>query len=410
MLLDFSVTNYSSFAEVNTLYMTPTVIKEFPDNILSEDSCKSLSIAAIYGANASGKSNLLNAIATMRDLIVKDAKRNSAETLPYNPFLFQENTAQALTRFEIEMRIEGVTYRYGMEYNAQKIDAEWLFETPKKSERVLFLRDNQTFEISNHFKEGKGLEHRTRENGLFLSVVDQFNGQIAKKIVHWFSEKLNIISGITHDFRNFSLKLAQQKEHEPRIKKFFAALDVGFEDFKIVENGKKIIETKHTIFNAENQAIAEKWVDMKDYESSGTNKLFDLSGPIFDTLAIGGVLVVDELDAKLHPLLTLGIIDLFQNKVINDKNAQLIFTTHETFLLNKGELRRDQINFVEKDRFGKSELYQLVRYREDGEKIRNDRSFEKDYLAGSYGAAPFLGDLEILKILPNTTLAQRYMS
>lgn len=394
MLLEFSLTNYSSFAEVNTLYMTPTVIKEFTDNILTESTCKSLSIAAIYGANASGKSNLLNAIATMRDLVVGDSKRNSALKLPYNPFLFHENTAQALTRLEIEMRIEGVNYRYGIEYNAQTIEAEWLFETPKKTERLLFSRENQDFDISNHFKEGKGLEQRTRENGLFLTVVDQFNGKIAKKIVHWFSEKLNIISGITHDFRNFSLDLAQKKEYELLLKKFFTTLDMGFEDFRIIENGRKTIETKHTIFDAQNQVVSEKWLDMNEYESSGTNKLFDLCGPIFDTLKNGGVLVVDELDVKLHPLLTLGIIDLFQNQDINDKKAQLIFTTHETFLLNKGKLRRDQINFVEKDRFGKSELYSLVRFRE---KVRNDRSFEKDYLAGSYGAAPFLTGFQTLK-------------
>jgi AAA15 family ATPase/GTPase len=133
---------------------------------------------------------------------------------------------------------------------------------------------------------------------------------------------------------------------------------------------------------------------MRNQESAGTNKVFNISGPIFDVLQKGGVLVIDELDSSLHPLMTLAITRLFNSEKENSKNAQLIFTTHDTNLFSYGKYRRDQIYFVEKDRYGASDLYSLVEYREeDGTKIRKDRSFEKDYIQGRYGAVPYIGDI-----------------
>jgi len=154
------------------------------------------------------------------------------------------------------------------------------------------------------------------------------------------------------------------------------------------------IKTLHKKYNKENKEVGYVEFDMRNQESAGTNKVFNISGPIFDVLQKGGVLVIDELDSSLHPLMTLAITRLFNSEKENSKNAQLIFTTHDTNLFSYGKYRRDQIYFVEKDRYGASDLYSLVEYREeDGTKIRKDRSFEKDYIQGRYGAVPYIGDI-----------------
>ncbi len=154
------------------------------------------------------------------------------------------------------------------------------------------------------------------------------------------------------------------------------------------------INTVHQKFDGDNNLAGEVNFDMRSQESSGTNKVFNISGPVFDVLQDGGVLIVDELDASLHPLMTLAITRLFNSTEDNPKNAQLIFTTHDTNLFTYGKYRRDQIYFVEKDKYGASDLYSLVEYREeDGTKVRKDRSFENDYIEGRYGAVPFIGNL-----------------
>jgi hypothetical protein len=202
---------------------------------------------------------------------------------------------------------------------------------------------------------------------------------------------------------------------------FFRSIDLGFEEIRlekrdltpeelsgeipenminnlVSETGTRrlvSLRSTHRVFNDEQQITGEAQFDVRRRESSGTNKIVDLSGPVFDTLLSGGVLGVDELDASLHPLLTLSLVKLFQNPEINKKGAQLIFSTHDTNLLSICELRRDQIYFVEKDRAGASDLYSLVEYDRDG-KVRKDRSFEKDYINGRYGAIPYFGEFDKL--------------
>jgi hypothetical protein len=158
--------------------------------------------------------------------------------------------------------------------------------------------------------------------------------------------------------------------------------------------GKMMVQlrTLHPVYDQNQHLISEIEFDARRQESAGANKMIDLSGILFNTLKEGGVLIVDELDVKLHPLLTLSIVKLFQNQDINQTGAQLIFATHDTNLLSICELRRDQIYFVEKDRFGATDLYSLVEYKQEG-KVRKDRSFEKDYINGRYGAIPYFGNL-----------------
>jgi hypothetical protein len=157
------------------------------------------------------------------------------------------------------------------------------------------------------------------------------------------------------------------------------------------------VKTIHKKFNDHKEVDKLEEFDMRSQESSGTNKIFNISGPIFDVLSDGGVLVIDELDASLHPLLTLAITRLFNSQEHNPKSAQFIFSTHDTNLLHYGNYRRDQVFFVEKDEFGASDLYSLADYNENGLKIRKDRSFEKDYIQGRYGAIPYIGNIEMLR-------------
>jgi AAA15 family ATPase/GTPase len=235
----------------------------------------------------------------------------------------------------------------------------------------------------------------------------------------WF-QNFNIISGLSHDnYRAVTFAMLDKPELNEILTSYFAGINLGFDKIKLERKdfnpaelpadlpedlikqlvtdleGKKMVNlrTIHKVFDDKHNFVKEVEFDARRQESSGTNKIIDLSGPIFDTLTNGGVLVVDELDAKLHPLLTLSIVRLFQNQEVNKMGAQLIFATHDTNILNICDLRRDQIYFVEKDKYGASDLYSLVEYNKDG-KVRKDRSFEKDYINGRYGAIPYFGNLD----------------
>ena len=183
------------------------------------------------------------------------------------------------------------------------------------------------------------------------------------------------------------------------MRDFLQQFNLGFKDISYIksdENFEKVM-TYHNMYNTKGDISGFHAFDLTSQESSGTNKIYDLSGMIFLALNQGGVAIIDELDAKLHPLLTMAIVKLFHSPEHNPKNAQLIFATHDTNLLDKDIFRRDQIYFTEKNRFEATDLYSLVEYREpDGKKVRNDRSFEKDYIAGRYGAIPYIGDFSKL--------------
>ena len=239
----------------------------------------------------------------------------------------------------------------------------------------------------------------------------------------WFNN-FNVIDGIGHTgYRGITFKMLEDKETRKSLTEFYKELDLGFDSIEIkkeVFDAEKMLQglpedlvrlliadlegetivnlkTKHKMFDKNHEFInAFQEFNVRNQESSGTNKIIDLSGPIFHTLKYGGVLIIDELDSKLHPLLTISIIRLFQSNVTNPKNAQLIFATHNTNILSLGRLRRDQIYFTEKDQLGITDLYALVEYNMKGKKVRKDNSFEKDYINGRYGAIPFIGDLNKL--------------
>jgi AAA15 family ATPase/GTPase len=421
MLLEFSVGNHLSFRDRKTLSLEATSIKEFSEsNVIGTSRRNLLAGAIIYGANSSGKSNLIKAMATMRRLVLTTFSRSSQDDLNIIPFLLQPKRLEEPSSFEAVFIIDDVRYRYGFEVNNRIVISEWLFEATKEKENPLFIRQGDGIEVMESFKEGHDLEEKTRDNVLFISVVDQFNGTTAVKILHWFSNFL-VVSGLAHEsYRSMTQILLEDEIAKSLLRDFYIGSDLGFDDLRMPQRNPERDEdrtaeemseaeyyisrssprpkTVHKIFDEMNNFIGTTEFDMRRQESAGTNKIYNISGALFNALRAGGVLVIDELDSSLHPLLTLAITRLFNSKNSNPKGAQLIFATHDTNLLTYGKFRRDQIYFVEKDKYGASDLYSLVEYREEDSSgpPRNDRSFEKDYINGRYGAIPFIGGFEKL--------------
>ncbi len=423
MLIGFSVGNYKSFNETVTLSMVASSITEedkeldknnvFPIN----DKLSLLKSAAIYGANASGKSNLIAAINFMKWFVLNSSKETQvSEAIDIEAFRLSTETEKEPSFFEIVFLIEGKTFRYGFEVNAREVFAEWLFQADDSEEEMLFERDFDNY-ILDDFPEGQGISDKTRSNALFLSVVAQFNGKISGKILLWFSKTLQLISGLQdRQYRKETLEYFENDRHRHDIIEFIKKLDLGIADIQIknqpvfiISNNKALyatsyggslylnsesnstVKTLHPKYDADGKPTSIESFDMEKHESEGTNKLFALAGILLDTLRTGKILLIDELDARLHPLITRELICLFNSNETNPHNAQLIFTTHDTNLLSSKTFRKDQIWFTEKDNKGATDLYSLVEY-----KVGKDASFERDYIIGKYGAIPFIGNFKEL--------------
>jgi len=396
--------------------MEASSIAEHKTSVKTLGRYKVLPLAVLYGANSSGKSNLIKALGFMNRMIFDSVKLNETDTLPFNPFALDETSEKQPTLFEIQFIKGKALYRYGFEYNAKEIVSEWLYEKRfGEKEYNLFIRSHEYIEISpTRFAEGLGKDNLTNSNRLFLSLVTQLKGEKAKMIMDWFGN-LNVLSGLDGEgYAGFTLGMFYKGlEGIDEATAFFKKLQLGFNRFEVrksvfpkevldkapaefkdrVKEGKVVDTlTSHNVLNDSGQVVGERLFDEDEMESEGTKKVIELSGPIFDTLREGKVLVVDELDAKLHPLLTRNIVLLFMNPEINKHNAQLVFATHDTNLLDLKLIRRDQIWFAEKDSFDSTDIYSLVEFKdENGNTVRNDRNIGRDYITGRYGAIPFIG-------------------
>lgn len=388
--------------------------KELDENNVFEINHKLnlLKSAAIYGANASGKSNLIAAINFMKWFVLNSSKETQvSEAIDIEAFRLSTETEKEPSFFEIVFLLEGKTFRYGFEVNAREVVSEWLFQADDSEEQMLFERDFDNYILDN-FPEGQGISDKTRSNALFLSVVAQFNGKVSGKILLWFSKTLQLISGLQDtQYRKETLESFENESHRHDIIEFIKKLDLGITDIQITNKPlpivsqktamygslypyleiKPAVKTVHRKYDAEGKQSAIELFDIDKHESEGTNKLFALAGLLLDTLRTGKILLIDELDARLHPLITRELICLFNSNETNPHNAQLIFTTHDTNLLSSKTFRKDQIWFTEKDNKGATDLYSLVEY-----KVGKDASFERDYIIGKYGAIPFIGNFKEL--------------
>ena len=415
MILEFTVGNYRSFYEPKTFSLHAQGIKEVQDSYLARYSRKKYSLtSAIYGANSSGKTNLIRAVATMNACIVDSVLLNDGDKLYYDPFLLHEKSEQEPTLFEIVFVHNDIQYRYGFEYTQNKIEKEWLFTGGGKKEVALFVRNEEGIGINNAiFNEGEVKIENVNENRLFLSLCAQLGGPISKSVMSWFQLDCNVVSGINNEnYRAFTkTTFLEGTEVSHNALQLFKKLQLGFNDLKARKKEGEmqiperlspqererrilksiIIESTHNVYGKSGIVCDARAFPFEERESDGTRKLFDMSGPIFDTLMRGSVLFVDELDAKMHPLISQQIIMLFNNPKHNPNKAQLIFTTHDTNLLSSHLLRRDQIWFTEKDSQEQTDLYSMMDIQfSDGTKPRNDSNYEKNYIAGRYGAIPYI--------------------
>ena len=398
MLVNFTFKNFRSFRDEMTLSMEAASIQELSEAVVKSCDEELLPVAVMYGANSSGKSNVLKALKAMRDVLLNSVKLNPKDKLDAEPFCLDLTSAEQPTSFEIQFTLNGSKFRYGFDYTANEILAEWLYEKRVgEREFELFLRSGNEFKISKtRFAEGNGKQDATPSNRLFVSLVAQLNGKLSQSILDWFSS-IEYISGM--DGKEYAGKtlemlfLNQQGANE--IKQLFTETNLGFNELDIELDDsvamKMKAESVHNLYDADGTMVGVRTFSTDKMESEGTKKMIEIAGPLVDAILSGKILVVDELDAKLHPFLTRKIIGLFMDREINRNGAQLIFATHDTNLLNLQYLRRDQIWFTEKDKTDSTELYSLVEFRDDaGNKVRNDRNIEKDYINGRYGAIPFM--------------------
>ena len=439
MLIEFSVANYRSFRDEVTLSMVASPLKaeggELDERNLfaAPGDINLLPSAAIYGANASGKSNLIAAIDFMQTFVRYSLVNTEGfGRIEVEPFRLNTQTDDQPSSFEAVFIVDGRRYRYGFEVTVQRVVAEWLFVASKVRESRLFERNGDKIVLGAKFKaEGRRLAARTRPNALFLSVVAQFNGKIAQQVLGWFGS-LGMSSSpddMAVGMRLFTEMLLNDEDSGHKIVDLIKQSDLGVEDIRMEkialptpglilptddapeeihklhsalktfheflddvdefnQEEQMIVRTVHRKVDDTGQPVAPELFDLDGHESEGTRKLFAMSGPLVESLKNGDVLIVDELDVHLHPLLTREIVRLFNDPETNPNHAQLIFATHDTNLLDSQLLRRDQIWFAEKDRQGASHLISLVEFN-----IPHDASLDKDYIQGRYGAIPFLGDI-----------------
>jgi len=414
MILQFSVKNYKTFREKATLSLIASNYdkdtREY-DNIYADEKYgfRALKSAVVYGANASGKTNLLDAFAFMRYFVMSSAQEShNGENSYLQPFRLNSESEKEPSEFEVIFIVNDTLFRYGFEVTTQQVVSEWLFFKPRTKETELFYRDGNDFEIhKTNFSKAKTIvkEGLVRDNALLVSVAAQFNEKTAITIVEWFRNLRIFSSQNEYDFHKFTTNKTENPLYKAKIADFLKAADFGIQNIilqKKNENSEHVpyVLTTHKKYDSDKKSVGLVNFSLESEESSGTIKFFALAGTILDVLENGFILIADELDAKLHSNLVCKILLLFNSKEFNPKNAQLIFNTHDTHLLSLELFRRDQIWFANKDKYGEAKLYSLDDFKSD--EVRRSDPFEDNYLKGKYGAIPFLGFFDNL----NYTLSQ----
>lgn len=411
MLIKFNFRNFKSFLNETEFTLEAGRITELPANTFSKNvgSENILKSAVIYGANASGKSNIIHAFNFMREWVINSFQMPEIYShIPLKNFKLSDKGRNGDSEFEVFIRINNKEYRYGFVMNEIEVKSEWLMvkKTVKSSKySIVFKRDLLNFEseqkeILNYDKFVQNLDKKT----LVISMLSKFEIRDIQNVNLWFKQARVLDFGNINLERNMEISLPiRAKKNDQYLKNlvsFLNEFDDGIADIKIeneLDNKNTFrnnvrgidIYTLHRSIDSDTQ-VELNLID----ESSGTRKMISLYNFLFNVLEFGGVLFVDELDAKLHPLLSRYIINLFHDDKRNIKNAQIIFTSHDTTILSNNFFRRDQIWFTQKDSLGISELFSLYDFEIDDTKIRKDASFNRDYLSGKYGAVPRFKDIE----------------
>lgn len=414
MLVEFRVENFRSLRDEQVFSLVASKDKSLKDTHTLETGLKAapslVRSAAIYGANASGKSNLIKALQYMRGVVMESATIiQPGQTYAVQPFRLDAESAKQPTQFEVTFILDGVRYQYGFAMTAQRIVSEHLLVYKAFKPQRWFDRhfDESTgkdvYDFGPGLKGPKNLwEGATRPNALFLSMAVQLNSEALRPVFGWFADGLVILNEQAQVGPQVSIQMLKQAEGRKQICDFLSAADISIADIEVVTRkvpgqavhfdlvaGKTEVRTEemeeHQLRFSHVTDQGKAVFDLMD-ESNGTRNLLFLAGPVMDILHKGLTLVIDELDTSLHTLLVRELVRLFHRPDVNTGGAQLIFTTHDTSLLDAQNLfRRDQVWFVEKDRDQASALVSLSEF-----SPRKNEARERGYLMGRYGAVPFL--------------------
>ena len=437
MLIDFTIRNFMSYRdEVSLSMVASATVKEcestegYSNVSIMDKGRRYLRSAAIYGANGSGKSSVIAAMDIFKSMVLQSfVDENIVKNLSRLYYRFDVGSAQEPVSMQMIFICDGGRYRYGFEVGQGKVQTEWLYVLLEGSikESYCFKREGQNVKVNSKVvKKARGVDTKTRSNALYLSTAAQFNVEIAMKIKEWFRKRFNILSGLDDTLAFTARTFMHNPVIRGQILKMIGIVDNCIKDVNVSENVKEVnpqdpsfeiltrlgvnmpsdtskqieriekheleIQATHNLYH-DSEIVGDESLNFK-FESLGTTKLFALLGPFFDTIQNGGVLIIDEFGASLHTQLSVELLKIFYS-TMNVLGAQLIISTHDTNLLRKDLLRRDQIWFAEKSAEGVSDLYSLVEYKiNQANSVRNDASFSKDYLLGRYGAIPYFGNID----------------
>lgn len=386
MLIQFTIENHRSIKDSAVISFAASKDKSLETCLLHPDEKRALlPVISIYGANAAGKSNVLHALLTLKDMVAGDAaKLSKGQKLPWEPFAGNDRP----TSFEVMYIYGGVRYVYGVSFDAKKIHSEYLYHWPNGREALIFSREDGNYEFRDNIQEQTTLSGRTPDNKLYLVSSNDWNLPQTENAYKWFFEDLCSITDLSSSSETVA-EIVKSDEQKARILKELLLADLGISDVSIKTiSGKKeepIITTTHRMIAEDGST--EHFELLMDQESSGTQRFFARIGGWLQAMENGSLLIVDEIEHSMHPLLTRRLIEMIQDSELNKNSAQLIFTTHDAQLLDLTFLRRDQIWFAEKnENTCATELYSLASFSpRKGENIR------KGYLQGRFGAIPFIG-------------------
>ena len=386
MLLQFSVTNHRSIKETSIISLKASTDKSLADCLISPDEKKQLvPVLALYGANAAGKSNVLHALLLMREMVCgRYAKLLKGEPLPQEPFAFTNQPTQP-TSFEAIYFYGVIKYAYGFSFDKSKVLTEYLYHWPNGREALIFSREGSSYQFRENVQEQLTLSGRTAENRLYLSSSNEWNCPQTEKAYLWFFEKLTGFMGTEMRLDATLSAIRQGGSEKSRILHEMLCADLGIKDIRITgSKDEPVISALHTLDSREGTSKGF-WLPL-GLESVGTQRFFSRIGMWLAALESGAVLVVDEIESSMHPLLTRHLIEMVQDTAINTNHAQLIFTTHDNGLLDLTLLRRDQIWFAEKnEKTMQTDIYALTEF-----SPRKGENIAKGYLQGRYGAIPHM--------------------
>ena len=417
MLLQFSVSNFKSIKDEVFFTAFANNRNEHKDNLIIANKDKILPTLAFYGANAAGKSNILHALSAAINFVRYSNIYQINTKLPFLPFAFDEKFKNGKTKMDFMFIHNEKKYAYGFVADINKVYEEYLYEYKTSKPSMIFERkDVNKYSFPKVHNSLNEYVDKNTDNKLFLSTATTWNSEATKNAYLWFAEGIDVCENIAfgNSFQNYQgfLMYLDKYNDNPEIKNFMKSLlkeaDVNISDYEFnsevvatnaqvlnqngqLENIGKIkrfyVNTIHKIKNNKTNKLENHLLDFK-FESNGTKLLFFYGPLIMDALTKGRTIIIDEIHNSLHTSLAQYLINMFNNKNINQNGAQLIFTTHDTNLLDLDIFRRDQIYFVEKDtETGASDVYSLADF-----SPRKSENIRKGYLQGRYGAMPFVGD------------------